>query len=317
MPHRILVVGSFVQDLNFATRRFPEPGETVVGTFLTGPGGKGSNQAVAARRAGGEVTFVGAVGDDPFGREVRRFYEAEGISFHLKEVKDRATGTAAILRDASAQNEIVVALGANDALLPEDVPESLWAKHGLLVCQCEIHRPTTRALLRRGAERGLTTILNPAPMPDDFSLEVLKQVDLLIPNETEFCSLLRQAGLDAPQASQLAASGEDRLVEWCRELGLERAILTLGAAGLFVMDGSRTRRLPVVPGIKAVDTTGAGDAFVGAFAAAFAANGEDLFAAAAFANAAAALSVTRPGTAPATPRREEIEALLARADTPR
>lgn len=316
MSHRILVVGSFVQDLNFATRRFPEPGETVVGTFLTGPGGKGSNQAVAARRAGGEVTFVGAVGDDPFGREVRRFYEAEGIHFHLKEVADQATGTAAILRDASAQNEIVVALGANDALFPEDIPESVWSGHGLLVCQCEIHRPTTEALLRRAKKEGLTTILNPAPMPEDFSIDILPSVDLLIPNETEFCSLLRQTGAVAPEAAALGTCDEDRLAGWFGDLGLERAILTMGAAGLFLMEGAKTHRLPVVPGIQAVDTTGAGDAFVGAFAAAFAANGEDLFAAAAFANAAAALSVTRPGTAPATARREEIEALLARSDTP-
>lgn len=303
----LLFVGSFVQDLTFSTARFPAPGETVVGRFLTGPGGKGSNQAVAARRAGAEVVFVGAVGDDAFAAEVRRFYQEEGIEAPLAVYPDASTGTAGILFDESGQNEIVVALGANDRIQPEDIPDELIARADWVVCQLECSLRTVADVLRRAGRAGKKRILNPAPLRDDLDPALIDETDILIPNESEFAAIARLRGLrldgDAPVAD-LPPEDLDRL---CRELGPKVVIVTLGSRGLHLSLPDGFERFDAVKDIRVVDTTGAGDAFVGAFAAACQRFGGDLARACAFANRAAALSVTRAGTAPAMARLEEIE----------
>ena len=306
-PSPILVVGSFVQDLTFSTQRFPSPGETVVGQFFTGPGGKGSNQAVAARRAGADVTFVGAVGADAFAQSVREFYQEEGIHAALAEYRDASTGTAGILFDNSGQNEIVVALGANDFLSPHDIPDELLAESEILVCQLECNLVAVKSVLERAGRNSVTRILNPAPLREELPLDLLQSTDILIPNETEFIGLLERLEGSAPTEEELPHLSPDELGNLCRKLGPPTVLVTLGRHGVHLWSETRNERIPAVEGVKVVDTTGAGDAFVGAFAAGMQRFPDDLPAAARFANRAAALSVTRQGTAPAMARLEEIE----------
>jgi len=306
----ILVVGSFVQDLTFATQRFPRPGETVVGEFLTGPGGKGSNQAVAARRAGVACTFIGAVGEDAFARSVREFYQKEGIEAPLAVYPESSTGTAGILFDASGQNEIVVALGANDLIQPKDIPDAVIEKSELVVCQFECNLPTVKDVLQRARKYKRTTVLNPAPLRADLDLDILRYCDLLIPNESECCALLKAIKNVTIQTEEVATMKTEELDKLCRLLGPEIVLVTLGSKGVHISTPDFCQRISAVEGIQAVDTTGAGDAFVGSFATAFLRYDKDVRKAAEFANSAAALSVTRKGTAPAMAYQNEIEKLL-------
>ena len=317
----VTFVGSFVQDLTFHCADFPRPGETVVGRFVTGPGGKGSNQAVAAARAGGRVAFIGAVGEDAFGAAAREFHGREGIDCRLAIKPGQRTGTAGILVDAHGQNEIIVSLDANNALEPTDVDAhaDVLRACSVMATQLEANLEAAAHAMRLARAAGATVILNPAPMRPDFAADLLADVHILIPNETEFCALVRLLpqtrasigeAFDARTLETLAAADFHAL---CRQIGVETVIATLGARGCFVSRADGHALIPAVPGIKAVDTTGAGDAFVGAFAAALAEFGtQAIDQAARFANAGAALSVTRPGTAPAMPRRAEIDALRSR-----
>ena len=275
---QIVVVGSFVQDLTFQCAEFPRSGETVIGQFSTGPGGKGSNQAVAAARAGGTVGFIGAVGRDAFGAGARSFQEAEGVGWLGAEKTDRPTGAAGILVDARGQNEIIVSLDANNALTRADVDAHAaglrMAKVVVTQLEANLDAEAHAMQIARGA--GATVILNPAPMRPDFDAALLKNVDILIPNETEFAALI---GL-LPQTRDGAGEGFDErkletmvdgdLHALCRLLGVATVIVTLGARGCFVSRQEGHALIPAVRGIVAVDTTGAGDAFVGAFAAALA-----------------------------------------------
>ena len=303
----ILVVGSFVQDLTFSTPRFPAPGETVVGEFITGPGGKGSNQAVAAKRAGAEVIFIGAVGRDAFAKSVREFYQVEGIDAPLAEYEDSATGTAGILFNAEGENEIVVALGANDRLQPSDVPDEILEKAGLLVCQLECNLGAVADILKRAGEKGVTRILNPAPLRPELSADLIELSDILIPNESEFLAVLRILGLGDYSEADLATMDGDEMHSLCRKIGPKTVLVTLGGNGVHLSTETEWKRIPAVANVKVVDTTGAGDAFVGAFAAGMQRYEGDLLKAASFANRAAALSVTRKGTAPAMATLAEIE----------
>lgn len=307
----VAVVGSFVQDFTFATPAFPSPGQTVIGKFYTGPGGKGSNQAVAAARAGVATAFVGAVGRDPFAQGARDFLAGEGIRHHLTAKDGHATGCAAILVDASGQNQIVVALGANEAIRPEDLDPVVIQQAKVLVTQFEIDLATTRRALEVARAAGVVTMLNTAPMRPDFEVSLLALVDILIPNETEFAALvnaLPQFGRTDFTDSELARLSATELQALCRQLGPRVVLVTLGARGCFLSTPDDGAFFAALAGIKAVDTTGAGDAFVGAFAAGYVDFAGDLPAAVRFANVAAGISVTRPGTAPAVAKRAEIEA---------
>src|SRR5262245_52755315 len=168
MQPAVVVVGSYVQDLAWRCAKFPAAGETVIGRFALGPGGKGSNQAVAAARAGAATCFVGAVGRDAFAEEARRFYRAEGIAARFIEKPAHATGTAAILVNAAGQNEIVVALGANAALARQDLDATLLRRARVVVTQLESNLAAAAHALRLARRTGVTTILNPAPMRADF-----------------------------------------------------------------------------------------------------------------------------------------------------
>lgn len=318
MKPDVVVVGSYVQDLTWDCAAFPQPGETVIGTFRTGPGGKGSNQAVAAGRAGARTLFIGAVGRDAFAGEAKRFYSENGIAARWIEKRDRATGNAAILVSASGQNQIIVALGANAALARADLDRKAIAGAKLLVVQLESNLATTAAALCLAKEAGVTTLLNPAPMRRDFDVRMLRHVDILVPNETEFVALVNRLKIDGRtdfSETELTARTPAEVHRLCRGLGVATVIVTLGKRGCLISQPSGVTTVPAHR-VVAVDTTGAGDAFVGGFAAGWVRSGGDVVAGATYGNAVAALSVTKPGTAPSMPWARDVVAFLAQAANP-
>lgn len=302
----IIVVGSFNQDLTWFCAAFPAPGETIVGKFQTGPGGKGSNQAVAAARAGGATAFVGALGDDSFGRDAEQFLRAEGIAAHVAR-KKLPTGNAAILVDRRGENQIIIALGANAALAPRDVPPALVRGARVVVCQHETNLAVNAHVFRTARRAGVTTVLNPAPMRADFDDRILDLTDVLVPNETEFVALVHRRGFTESSLQALPYHDLHRL---CRSFDVPTIILTLGARGCFVSQSRGYLFIPAHRGLKVIDTTGAGDAFVGGFAAGLVRFDGNIATAARYGNAAAGLSVTKLGTAPSMPSRHAIEKLL-------
>ena len=319
----VVVVGSYVQDLTWRCASFPSAGQTTIGTFTTGPGGKGSNQAVAAGRAGAATLFVGAVGADAFADVAEAFYRENGIAARFVRKPRHATGTAAILVNDEGQNEIVVALGANGVLGRADLPPALFAGAKVVVTQLETSLLAVAHTLRAGRRAGAITVFNPAPMRADFDPALLKLADILIPNETEFVALVNllaaapavpSAGPVVPYTeAELAAESPARTHARAREFGVPTVIVTLGKRGCLL---SQAGGYSLIAGhrVKAVDTTGAGDAFVGGFAAGLVEHEGDVAAAARLGQAVAALSVTKPGTAPAMPwRREVLKFLKTRA----
>lgn len=298
MTARIVVVGSVNIDMVVHCDTLPAPGQTVIGgTFRKLPGGKGANQAVAAARLGAAVTFVGCIGDDDLGCEARAALAAEGIdTAHLAVVSSASTGVALISVDAAGQNAITVASAANATLAPAQVDAASAAIDAadLLVCQLESPQPAVAQAIVRARRAGVPVLLNPAPAPS-APPAFLGAVDVLVPNEVEAAAL---TGM--PAAAFDAATAAERL----RAAGAAGVIVTLGSAGLCLADAAGTLRLPAQQ-VEVVDATGAGDAFVGALAVALA-EGADLRAAAAFAQRAAAVSVTRPGAMAAMPRRGEL-----------
>lgn len=316
MKPEVLVVGSYVQDLTFFTKRFPRTGETTVGDFRTGCGGKGFNQAVAARRAGARTVFVGAVGHDAFAVKARKFALAERLHTHLVEKPRVLTGAAGITVDEAGQNQIVVSLGANQHLRPRDVPAPLLGAARVVVCQGESDYTTVAQILRTARRNGATTVLNPAPMRPDFAPALLRHTDILIPNETEFVALahqLRQADSRTLTADSLTRLPADKFHALCRGFGVPVVIVTLGARGCFVSEPDVYLRITAHT-VEAIDTTGAGDAFVGGFAAGLVKFKNNVFEAAHYANAVAAISVTHPGTADSMPTSREILRFLRRRD---
>jgi ribokinase len=303
---RVLVLGSFAADLAFRAARLPAWGETLMGSaFAPGPGGKGSNQAIAAARAGARVQILSKLGDDAFGQLARTAWAEAGVDFSGVATSKTATGAAAILIDEqSGQNAIVVVPGACYTLTPAEVEQNADTIRASDVFLAQLELPIDTVV--RGLEiahgAGVTTILNPAPAPKQrLSPDLLRLVDYLIPNETEAAQL---SGMPVSTAVQAAHAGNALF-----EQGPRNVIVTLGEHGsCFCTSGQPVGIPPFHPG-PVVDTTGAGDAFCGAFAAALAEGRSDLQAAH-FASAAAGLAVTRHGTALSTPFRPEIEALL-------
>ena len=307
MAGKIVVFGSFVADLTGRCDRFPQAGETVMGSsFRCGPGGKGSNQAVAAHRAGADVTLVTKLGKDSFGQMAEAFYREEGMDTSwLLSDGEHATGAALIMvSEVTGQNEILVIPGACSHITREDIQsrEALIAGADLLLLQMEINRDALEEIIRLAHVHGVRTVLNPAPaQPMDDAL--LAMIDTVTPNETEACALTGVQVEDRASAS--AAAGV-----FLRK-GVRHVVITLGSHGVYVTDGRREELYPRLE-VEAVDTTGAGDAFNGGFARALA-DGLDVFAAARWGNCTGALSVTQRGTAPAMPHREDIERLYRSA----
>lgn len=300
---RVFVAGSINMDVVATADRHPKVGETVAGRqVLYFPGGKGANQAVAASRLGARTTLIGRLGKDSFGAELKAFLCDQGIDLgYVVETADAHTGTA-IITVAQADNTIVVVPGANGLVGADDVEVVPLLAGDVAVSQFEIPLPAIAAFFRRARAAGATTLLNPAPaqaMPP----ELLALVDILVLNETELGFL---AGSELSEHDEAA-----RIIEVARRLQAsedQTICVTLGKRGVLALAG---REEIAVPGrvVKALDTTGAGDCFVGALAAQLA-DDMPLRAALAFANAAASISVQRMGAGPSMPTAAEVKAAL-------
>ena len=298
---KLLVIGSSNRDLIMQVKHLPKPGETVgEGVYHSVNGGKGANQAVAAARAGIDVTFLSAVGRDSFGDEMLEAFKSDGIdtSYILRSAKS-PTGTAIIFVENSGENCIGVAPGANYDLLPEHISESkqLFEEANYVLLQMEIPLPTIYAAIDMAKICGCFVILNPAPA-SKIDNNHLGKVDLLIPNETEAAIL-----------SGTKEDGSDSVLPLI-EFGIEKVILTQGSSGCTLYSGSDNQHFEALK-VEAVDTTAAGDVFCGNLAARLAA-GDHLKDAIEFAIAASAIAVTRLGAQPSAPRFTEVRDLLNR-----
>ncbi len=295
---KILVIGSSNTDMTIKSERLPAPGETILGgKFLMGAGGKGANQAVAARRLGGDVTFVCKVGRDIFGDNAIKGYEKEGIDTSHILRSDAPSGVALILVDAKAENSIAVAPGANGDLTPADIRNlrDVIAEASYLILQLEVPVETVLEAARIAHEAGVYVILNPAPacpLPD----ELFKYLSLITPNQTETALM---TGVETDEASL------DKAVAALRAKGVKDVIITLGSRGSLVCTGGKNEFVPACK-VKAVDTTAAGDTFCGALCVALS-EGKSLTDAAAFATKASALAVQKMGAQDSIPYRKDIQ----------
>ena len=299
----VAILGVFVADLAFRASRLPAVGETIIGSgFAVGPGGKGSNQAVAAARAGAAVSFISRIGQDTFAELALKTWAAEGIVPRVTQV-ETPTGAAFIyVHETSGDNAIIIAPGAAGGICVADVHAADDAIRSAKVFVTQLEQPVEAAqhALQIARDAGSITVFNPAPaVPFDDALYVL--CDYIVPNETEAEAL---TGIAVSDLAAARRAGDALLTK-----GALTALITLGERGALFHARDRSVHVPAFAAGKVVETTGAGDAFVGGFAAALA-SGADPLQAARFGSATAAISVTRPGTAPSMPKRAEIEALL-------
>jgi ribokinase len=304
MAGKIVVVGSSNTDMILQMDHIPRPGETLLGgEFSMAAGGKGANQAVAAARAGGQVTFLARVGNDMFGQQAIDGFRRDGINVeYVISDPDAPSGVALIFVAADGENSIGVASGTNARLSPSDVEQAAGAiaAADILVMQLETPLPTVQAAAEIAAAHDVRVILNPAPA-QPLSDELLKLVSVLTPNESE-----------AELLTGIAVSNEQGAVDSAGQLrskGVATAIVTLGSQGALVAGDDFSGMVPAFQ-VTPVDTTAAGDVFNGALAVALS-EGKPLEAAVRMASAAAALSVTKLGAQPSAPARDEIERLLA------
>jgi ribokinase len=320
---RIVVLGSSNTDMTVRLPQLPAPGETRLGgAFATSAGGKGANQAMAARRAGAEVIFLTAVGDDTLGRKTLEHYERQGLDVRwARIVPGVSSGVALIFVGEGGENMIGVAPGANDHLSPDDIerlPDSLFTPGSLFLASLEVPFAAVIRGLRRARARGMTTMVNPAPIhPAILDPEVLALIDVLTPNRAEALALARDLAQGGPRATSTgrAVSAVVEAARLIRMRGVARVAVTLGSEGCLVATEEGYQLLPA-PEVVAVDTVGAGDAFNGALAVALS-EGRPMAEASAWACAAGALAVTRPGAQGATTHRVEIDRLAALAPPPR
>ncbi len=300
----IAIMGIYVADLAFRAGRMPVMGETILGSaFAMGPGGKGSNQSVAAARAGGQVTFISRLGRDAFGANARAMYQADGITMQIEDT-DVPTGAAFIfVSDETGDNAIIVTPGAAGTLSIRDVDQARGVIESAAVFMTQLEQPIEVAAyaLAMAKKAGTTTILNPAPAAslDDT---IYKSCDYVTPNESEASML---TGISVTDLASARKAGDHFLKK-----GVGTALITLGENGILLHTSVSSIHVPAFKVGKVVDTTGAGDAFNGGFAAALA-RGVSPEEAARFGCAVAGISVTRPGTAPSMPKLSEVEALLA------
>ena len=310
MKKRVLVFGSYVTDLCGRTNRLPEAGETVKGNYFKhGPGGKGSNQAVAAHRAGADVTFITKLGNDSFGKEALEFYRSENMSTdHIVIDNERSTGAALIIvNEETAQNQIVVIGGACENFGDEDMPAILKELElsDIVLLQLETNIESVKTLLSFTKTHNVYTVLNPAPA-QQLDEEYLRCVDVITPNETEAQHL---TGVQVTDIDSARLAAKELLGK-----GIGKVVITMGESGVYATDGESEKLLGIVTCGEIVDTTGAGDAFSGGMVAALA-YGYGFFDAVKYGNVVAGISVTRYGTAPAMPYKEEIENVLTRIST--
>ncbi len=304
MKNRILVAGSSNVDLILRIPRFHDPGETITGNNLvTSYGGKGANQAMAAKRLGGNVTFLTKLGDDPFGRSYRQYFIRNRMNpgCLLRDSK-LPTGVAVIEVSTRGENRIIVSPGANAALSVRDVKtlSGLWKESRVFATQLEIPLPTVQAGLAAARRHGAATVLNPSPAIP-LPPETLSLVDFLVPNEGE---AERLTGMKMNHRGDLPKMAERLL-----RRGVKNVVITLGPRGLFFKNQDGEIWMDAFR-VKAVDTTAAGDAFIGALACGIA-GGKPVPEILGMANAAGALAVTKLGAQPSLPRRRDLRILLS------
>ena len=310
---RILVVGSLNADLVVRTPHFPQPGETISGEDLQViPGGKGANQAVAAARLGTRVSMLGRVGKDNFGDFLLDNLKSNNVDSQFVQRDDASTGTAIIMVDSNGQNSIVLSPGANGKVSPADAESASFLHHDLLLLQLEIPLPTVLAAARRAREHHSRVILNPAPAPaTQLPDELIALADFLIPNETELSRLSGMDVKDIPSAEGAARALLQR--------GAKNVIVTLGSRGALIVTDTQVTHVDTFK-VDVVDTTAAGDAFIGGFATKLVEPGsvqakppEQALAlqnAVRYGCACGALAATKFGAQPSLPTKEEVEKLL-------
>jgi ribokinase len=307
MPnYDVLVIGSLNADLVVRAPYFPKPGETISGDDLQIiPGGKGANQAVAAARQGASVAMLGRVGSDSFGPFLLDSLKSNQVDVAHVQVDDSATGTATIIVDGNGQNSIVLSAGANGKVSPADVDSASALAQPpvgspkLILFQLEIPIPTVLYAAQRARQNGSRVILNPAPakpIPD----ELISLADFIIPNETELSLLTGMEVKDIPSAEKAAKVLLTR--------GAKNVIITMGNKGALVVSGTQVTQVNTYQ-VEVVDTTAAGDAFIGGFASALL-RGLELEEAVKYANACGALATTKFGAQPSLPTKDEVEAFL-------
>lgn len=297
----IIVVGSLNADLVVRSPRFPQPGETISGSdLLTIPGGKGANQAVAAARQGASVAMVGRVGKDSFGPELihnlqKNHVDATGVLMDA----GTASGTAIIVVDANGQNSIVLSPGGNGRITPADMDAVDFSGYKLLLLQHEIPLDTVLSAAKHAKKSGVRVVLNPAPayaLPD----ELISLPDFILPNETELSLLTNQPVTDVASAESAA--------KMLLERGAQNVIVTLGSKGALIVSREQVTHVDTYK-VDVVDTTAAGDAFIGGFAFALLQN-KSLEEAVRYGCACGALATTKLGAQPSLPTREEVERFL-------
>ena len=316
MSARVVVVGSFNQDHVWFTPTLPDHGETCSGRYSIGPGGKGFNQAVAAARSGAKTVFICALGQDDAATQARLLANAIGLDLRDESHAGLPTGSAGIFVDHGGGNMIVVAPGANAALSIDWVQQQheVLSSAQVVLAQLEIPCPAAERALRVGREAGALTLLNPAPADAATTLELLACADVLIPNESEFSALLDRHSDLVLHADTVSRQSDDELHALCQGLAKATWVITLGARGAFVSHADRRWRGDVLAHYRvgaatarSIDTTGAGDAFSGALAAALARAPEQTFAdTLLYATRFAALSTERAGAALVMPTSADV-----------
>ncbi len=319
MAHQVIIIGSYVQDHCWNTDAFPAVGESRIGTFSTGAGGKGFNQAIACHRQSVSSCFIGAIGCDALGATAKQFAEQNQLAARWEEHSGVSTAASSIVVNARGDNLICVALGANDCLSPEFIQchQNTICEAEIIIAQLENNLAATRAAFVLAQQHGLTRILNPAPINPKVDLSLIQMADILTPNETEFAFLIEHLFGDhhaAAAAKQSAQLDDVILHALCQRFGLPTVVVTLGEHGCFV--SHRKDQIEVddklfyrvrSESVKVRDTTGAGDAFSGGLAAGMIIHHGKAFAhAVRHANRVAALSTERAGTAPAMPTQQEL-----------
>jgi len=295
----ILVVGSLNADLVVSTPRFPQPGETISGEDLRViPGGKGGNQAVAASRLGANVSMLGRVGRDNFGDFLLDNLIANHVDTQLIQRDDASTGTATIIVDANGQNSIVLSAGANGKVSSSDVEHASFSDFSLLLLQLEIPTPTVLSAATLAKQNGVRVILNPAPAKELLN-ELISLADYIIPNETELSLLTGMKVNDIPSAEKAAHALLNK--------GAKNVIVTLGSKGAFIVNDETNTHVETYK-VDVVDTTAAGDAFIGGFASKL--DSSNLLDAVRYGCACGALATTKFGAQPSLPTQEEVDEFI-------
>jgi len=299
IPNNIIVIGSLNADLVVRAPRFPQPGETISGDDLQViPGGKGANQAVAAARLGANVSMLGRVGKDNFGDFLLDNLQSNHVNTSLIQRDDASTGTATIIVDENGQNSIVLSAGANGKVSPSDVELASFSTFNLLLLQLEIPTPTVLSAAKLARQNGVRVILNPAPakeLPD----ELISLADFIIPNETELSLLTGMDVNDIPSAKQAAHELLKR--------GAQNVIITLGGKGALIINRKTSTHVDTYS-VDVIDTTAAGDAFIGGFAVSLESSG--LLDAVRYGCACGALATTKFGAQPSLPTKEDVEKFI-------